>query len=61
MDAHFQKKVEYVVLCKHCHEKYHDNVPEVLECMPEAQRKQIKIIKNFYGKELHGSADKTEN
>jgi hypothetical protein len=58
MDLHFNKKVMYVVLCKHCHEKYHDNVPEVLECIDECQVKQQKLINQFYGKEIDGTADK---
>jgi transcription elongation factor Elf1 len=52
MQQHFAKKVQYVVLCKHCHDKYHSNVPEVLECIDEAQAHQIKKIKEFYTKEL---------
>lgn len=60
MQAHFQKKVQFIVLCKHCHEKYHDNNPEILECIDEAQASQIKKIKSFYGKEIHGTADKNQ-
>ena len=60
MDAHFQKKVGYIVLCKHCHDKYHDNVPDILECIDEAQAKQIKTIKEFYGKEIDAK-NKTES
>lgn len=52
MHAHFSKKVDYIVLCKHCHDKYHNNVPEVLECIDECQIKQIKAIKEFYTKEM---------
>jgi len=52
MNAHFEKKVDYIVLCKHCHDKYHNNVPEVLECIDECQMKQRKVIKDFYSKEL---------
>jgi hypothetical protein len=58
MQAHFEKKVGYIVLCKHCHEKYHDNVPEIIETIDECQAKQIKKIKEFYGKEIHGTSDK---
>jgi hypothetical protein len=52
MDAHFQKKVNYIVLCKHCHEKYHDNVPEILDLIDEAQAKQKKEIHDFFHKEI---------
>jgi len=52
MDAHFQKKVNYVVLCKQCHEKYHDNHPDILEEIDAAQIAQKKIIDDFYNKEI---------
>lgn len=52
MEQHFAKKVDYIVLCKHCHEKYHDNVPEVLETIDEAHTRQKKIIDEFYTKEI---------
>jgi len=61
MDLHFHKKVMYIVLCKHCHEKYHDNVPDIIECIDECQIKQIQKIKEFYGKEIDGTADKKTN
>lgn len=60
MQAHFQKKVQFIVLCKGCHEKYHDNHPDILEVIDEAQMMQIKKIKEFYGKEIDGSADKNK-
>jgi len=60
MQAHFNKKVQYVVLCKHCHAKYHDGVPDILECIDEAQAHQLKKIKEFYGSEIKGTADKQE-
>jgi len=40
MDMHFEKKVNYVVLCEYCHKKYHDDVPEVLDVIDEVWRKQ---------------------
>ena len=52
MDAHFQKKVNYIVLCKHCHEKYHDNVPEILDAIGDAYNQQQKTIDEFYNKEI---------
>lgn len=52
MDMHFAKKVDYVVLCKHCHEKYHDNVPDILETIDAAHLAQKKIIEEFYTKEI---------
>ena len=54
MQAHFAKKVQYIVMCKFCHERYHDNVPDVLDCIDEAQAAQGKIINDFYNKEIQG-------
>jgi len=42
MDMHFDKKVNYIVLCEYCHKKYHDNVPEVLDVIDEKWREQKK-------------------
>jgi hypothetical protein len=61
MDIHFKKKVGYVVLCEHCHKKFHDGVPDVCEDMPECQAKQRKIIDEFYNKEIDGNESKKEN
>jgi len=61
MQLHFAKKVSYIVLCKHCHDKYHSSVPDVLECIDEAQAHQIKKIKQFYTKEIDGTADKQQD
>ena len=47
MDLHFTRQVNYVVLCKHCHEKYHDDVPEVLNIIDEKWRDQKKIIEEI--------------
>jgi transcription elongation factor Elf1 len=52
MQLHFDKKVSFIVLCKHCHDKYHSDVPEILECIDECQIKQQKQIKEFYTKEI---------
>ncbi len=58
MDLHYKKKVGYIVLCKHCHDKYHAGVPDILEIIDEAQAQQKKTINNFYTKEISGSADR---
>lgn len=58
LQLHFSKKVAYIVLCKHCHEKYHSNVPDILDVIDEAQAAQIKKIKQFYTKEIDGTADR---
>ena len=58
MDMHFTKKVKYIVLCKHCHDKYHSGVPDVLEVIDEAQAGQQKKIKQFFTKEINGSQDR---
>jgi len=52
MNAHFQKKVEYVVLCEFCHKKYHSGVPEILESIEAAHMSQKKTIQDFYTKDL---------
>jgi len=45
MDDHMMKKVEYIVLCEHCHKKYHDDHPEVIDAVEEAYQK-LKKDKN---------------
>ena len=60
MQAHFAKKVSYVVLCKHCHEKFHNDNPDVLEVIDEAYLAQRKLIDDFYNKEISGSGKKKE-
>ena len=40
MDDHLQRKVEYVVLCEHCHKKYHDDHPEIIDQVETAYQKQ---------------------
>jgi transcription elongation factor Elf1 len=57
MQAHFAKKVDYIVLCKHCHDKYHNDVPDILDAIDEAQIKQKKTINEFYTKEIHAKKD----
>jgi len=61
MQAHFEKKVQYIVLCKYCHDRYHKSVPEVLDIIDQAHVQQIQKIKEFYGKELNGSSKEKEN
>ena len=48
MEKHFAREVDYIVLCKHCHQKYHDHVPDVLDAITVAHEKQKKLIKEFY-------------
>ena len=52
MAQHFAKKVDYIVLCKHCHEKYHDNVPDILDVINDAHKKQKALINDFYNKDI---------
>ncbi len=52
MQAHFNKKVAYIVLCKSCHEKYHDNHPDILEVIDEAFLAQKKTIHDFYNRDI---------
>lgn len=51
MNLHTTKKVDYIVLCKHCHDKYHSDLPEVVEVMDELQKIQAKEIKENFFKE----------
>ncbi len=60
MQAHFAKKVAYIVLCKHCHEKYHDDMPDILEVIDEAFLAQKKTVKEFYNKDISASAKENE-
>ena len=52
MDLHFQKKVSYIVLCKHCHEKYHNGDPSLLDIMDELTIKQKQEREKFYTEEI---------
>ena len=60
MQAHFQKKVSYIVLCKHCHEKYHDDHVDILEAIDEAYLAQKKIVKDFYTRDISASGKEKE-
>lgn len=60
MHAHFDKKVEYIVLCKQCHEKYHDSVPDILEVVDEAWLSQKKVIDKFYNEEIQPTKKDTD-
>ena len=50
MDMHFEKKVDYIVLCEYCHKKYHDDVPEILDIIDEKWREQKKQREEFFQK-----------
>ncbi len=55
MQAHFAKKVSYIVLCKSCHEKYHDDHPDILDIIDEAYLAQQKTINDFYNRDISPS------
>ena len=55
MQAHFNKKVGYIVICNHCHEKYHDNMPDILDTIDDAYLAQKKLINEFYNKDISNS------
>jgi len=40
LSKHNTNAINYIVLCKQCHEKYHDDVPDIVKEMPEAFTKQ---------------------
>ena len=42
MDSHLQNRVNYVVLCKSCHEKYHAQDPETLRAVEQLWQKSQK-------------------
>jgi len=58
MNEHFQNKVDFVVLCKQCHEKYHDSVPDVIAKMSKAQQEQKDEVKNYFNKDISYSTNK---
>jgi len=51
MDDHFQHKVEYVVLCEHCHKKYHDNHPEIIDETERVYQKQKLEREKYFKKQ----------
>lgn len=53
LTKHMRDNVNYIVLCKQCHEKYHDNVPSVVKDMPEAFTKQKKDRYDFKHKNIN--------
>jgi hypothetical protein len=62
MNRHFSNLVDFVVLCKQCHEKYHDHVPDVVQAMPKAQQKQKEEVQNYFNKDISyaGNLEKKE-
>lgn len=57
MNKHFTNQVDFVVLCKQCHEKYHDHVPDVVTAMPKAQQKQKAEVKNYFNKDISSASE----
>lgn len=41
MDKHTSQEVSYINLCKHCHKKYHDGHPEVINKMNNIFEKRV--------------------
>ena len=56
MNKHFTNQVDFIVLCKQCHEKYHDHVPDVVTAMPKAQQEQKAEVQNYFNKDISSSA-----
>ena len=50
MDRHLSREVDYIVLCKQCHEKFHDDVPSVIDTIQEAFIKQKKERDEYFKK-----------
>ena len=42
MSDHLQNQIEYIVLCKACHEKYHSHDPETIKHVESLHQKQKK-------------------
>jgi len=60
MNQHFEGTVNYIVLCEYCHKKYHDDVPEVLDLVDEAWRKQKELRDEYFKKKDDKCTTKTD-
>ncbi|MFA7127609.1 MAG: hypothetical protein WC136_00395 [Sphaerochaeta sp.] len=52
MDLHFFDKVSYINLCVHCHKKYHDGHPDVINKMSDIFEKRALAGQEKYEKSL---------
>ena len=52
LSKHMRNTIDYIVLCKQCHEKYHDDVPSITSKMPEAFANQKKERFDFKHKDI---------
>ena len=57
MHKHKMNQVSYVVLCKQCHQKYHEDVPSVVDAMPEAIKKQKEELNIYFNKDISKGAN----
>ena len=53
MHKHLTNQVNYIVLCKQCHEKYHDSVPDVVAKMPDAFEKQKQQRHDYFNTKVN--------
>jgi len=53
LSKHNTNNINYIVLCKQCHEKYHDDVPATVKEMPEAFAKQKKDRYDYRHKNIN--------
>jgi len=52
MTKHNTNNINYVVLCKQCHERYHSDVPDTLDAMSEAWTTQKKERYDYTHKDI---------
>lgn len=60
MDLHFFDKVSYINLCVHCHKKYHDSHPDVINKMNDIFEKRANEGKEKYEKTITSSSDEID-
>ena len=46
MQAHIHDEISYVVVCEHCHAKYHNQDPETMEAMKNILEEVSQNVKN---------------
>ncbi len=52
MTKHNTNNIDYVVLCKQCHERYHDDFPSTVQKMPDAFSVQKKERYDYRHKDI---------
>ena len=60
MDKHLLNQVQYINLCQHCHRKYHDGHPDVINKMDDIFNARSKQDEKEYNEEFE-KLEKLEN